>query len=164
MATAKANFLNRSWDQRSGGEKTLIVGGTILGTLWIAKQVKKLFEPGLGYYTQPGTGAGIHPATDYLSPTGTPQGVSIDPRPMVDEIAQEVIGYNYSYEPDIINRLTELSPDELKISYNYWNSKYRTSAGGTLTQALEGEWASATPWSESYYAPAINYLKQNGLY
>jgi hypothetical protein len=149
------NFLNRKWQNRAGLEKAAIIGGGALVTLFFAKQIKKLFEAPLSSYN-------VNPAANIPSHMlpyggGATQQITTDPRPLVDEIAESVIGYNLFYYPEIVNNLADLSPAELTIAYNYWNTKYKSSAGGSLTQTLKGEWG-------GYYEPAINALTNNRLY
>jgi len=151
MAKKKTGFFERKWGERSFPEKAgIVVGSVVLAKILISNRhkIKAFFSPGLqSYLHKPGE-----------------QGLIYDPRPLVDEIATETIGYNYSYSPELVNQLTDLTKEELMVAYEYWNQKYRGTAGGSLTKTLEGEWASALPWSESYYQPAIDWLKSNGLY
>jgi hypothetical protein len=142
----RTTFLNRAWQDRS----TLEQGAIILGTILLTKKAyDKFAEPGLN---------------SYLHPPGETAGVRNDPRPLIDTIAEETIGWNYSYEPEIINQLTDLTPEELKIGYNYWQQKYRGKAGGSLTKALKGEYAQAYPGGPSYFQPAIDWLEYNSLF
>lgn len=145
MAKAQTNFLNRDWKDRSNVEKVVIIAGTAI-------ILKKLYN----FFTEPGLNS-------YLHPPGETAGVRNDPRPLIDAIAKESIGWNYSYDPELINQLTDLTPEELKIGYEYWQQKYRGQAGGSLTATLEGEYAQPYPFADSYYQPAIDWLRQNGL-
>lgn len=143
------SFWTRPWNQRSTPEKV----GIVLGSLIV---YQKIVKPAIGDLLKP-------PLQSYLKPPGVTQGVHNDPRPLIDAIATETIGWNYSYEPELINQLTDLTPEELKIAYEYWQQKYRGQSGGSLTAALKGEYATAYPGGTSYFQPAIDWLQQNGL-
>jgi hypothetical protein len=161
MAKSK-NFFKRKWNERQPLEQgAIIIGGAFI-TVALAKQVKKLFEKPLQAYN-------YNPAQDippHLLPYGTgtqTATVGVDPRPLVDEIASSIIGYNFQYYPEVVNRLADLSPTELQVAYNYWNQKYKPSAGGSLTQTISDEWAYGI-WGDHYYQPAIDALTNSRLY
>ena len=148
MPQKKDTIFNREWRDRSTLEQGIIlVGGAWLG-IKLYKEFKDILQPGL---------------QSYLHPPGETSGVRYDPRPLIDAIAKESIGWNYSYNPELINQLTDLTPEELRIGWEYWQQKYRASAGGSLTATLKGEYAQAYPFGPSYYQPAIDYLESNGL-
>jgi hypothetical protein len=147
-----STFINRKWTDRPALEKGAILLGGALAAAFVAKQIKKLFEAPLDTYN-------YNPSNDvpnFLIPSGGAT-IGVDPRPLVDEIASSVIGYNLFYYPEIVNRLADLSPTELTVAYNYWNQKYKGSAGGSITQTLKGEWG-------GYYEAAVNALENNRLY
>lgn len=166
MATKKKTFFNAPWNERSALEKgAIIVGGSIVAwNVWkylVKPAISKAGEVPMPQYPplQTVTGGYSAPLPGATTPTATAPTYQYDPRPLVDKIAEHIIGANLYIYPEIVNQLSKLTKPELQLAYNYWAQVYQPETGSSLTEYIENEWNSSFA-----YTAAIGALKGAGLY
>jgi hypothetical protein len=168
MATKKKTFFNAPWNERSALEKgAIVIGGTIVAwNVWkyiIKPQISNAAAATNPAYPPLTTITGGYsapaPGSTTPTPTTTAPAYQYDPRPLVDKIAEHIIGTNLYIYPEIVNQLSKLTKPELQTAYNYWAQIYQPETGKSLTEYIEDEWNSS-----SYYTAAIGALKGAGLY
>jgi hypothetical protein len=82
---------------------------------------------------------------------------------LVDVCAEKLIGMNVFVYPEVINRLANLSCNDLKYACIYWNSKYMSIEGNNFYQQILGEWGSDSTYMYVNYLPALNKFKSCNL-
>jgi hypothetical protein len=80
-----------------------------------------------------------------------------DPRPLVNQIYENLDGMNLFQYPEIVNKLANLSVEELTYAYDYFNEEYGGVTGKTLYEFIEAE------WGEGVYDPALERLERHNL-
>lgn len=156
--------------------KFVLIGGFIIVFIMFAK---KIFDTTKSFFGLGGTqGDGVNDINDtYLpwdkKPSKTSAGGTFEankpasdkPKPpkqsvrnLVDEIHGYLAGATFLYYPDVVNKLANLSIDDLKQACNYWGLKYRDGEGKNFYEFIKSE-----DWS-GYYKPALGALKKTGYY
>ena len=81
-----------------------------------------------------------------------------DPRPLINQIYESLDGFNLMVYPEIVNKLANLSIEELTIAYDYFNEEFGGITGETLYEFIKDEAGSGT-----YYAEALERLERHSL-
>lgn len=112
-----------------------------------------------GYAGNTSSGGG---STSSSSGTGgavtTQGGVTLrDPRPLVDQIYDKLMGTNLMVYPEIVNKITNLTKDECIVASNYFHEEYGATTGESLYEFIDDE------WDAGQYSPALEKLERYGL-
>ena len=80
----------------------------------------------------------------------------------VEECVELLVGMNVVIYPEVVNRCTNFSRNDLLRALNYYNNKYK-SQYGTMYSLIEGEWDMNWDFSGGRYDPALAKFRSYGL-
>ena len=141
----------------------LIAGGGTLLLFWGANKVRNIVT-GAGAFG----GFGSAQITNDPFTAGGQQGqgnTDLQIKNLVDRIVEATnssanyVGYYY---PEVINRLANLSQNDLYKAVNYYNSRHKATQTTSLYDLISNEWA--YNWDFTHmYQPAIDALERYNL-